>query len=304
MPQDGPDRSTPLSVCFAGDLEDPWVAAIADALSIARPRSATALSVRRVNFPGDLPDSLFDVGRTLDVLVLHRAVLTRRDAERLARWRSCRTPPARVVLCFGPHVRHADLERWATLVDATVPEATARESIARHVEPSDAPHGLGVANHGPSRATGPRSRVAVVSTNSALRGLLAEAVEALGYVAAPARDWEDAAPDALAVWDVPVLEPSWPDALARRARLGPVVVLLGFADRTLVNQARARGASACLELPFDLADLAATLDRLTAAPATSSTWNEPPHPTPPPPVSRRRETAPNARRVVEPGRET
>ena len=66
----------------------------------------------------------------------------------------------------------------------------------------------------------------------------------------------------LTIWDVPVLEPGWPDQLERRARLtGPVIALLGFADRASVTLARARGAAACLELPFDLDDLLYLIDR-------------------------------------------
>ena len=58
-----------------------------------------------------------------------------------------------------------------------------------------------------------------------------------------------------------------------------MVALLGFADRATVGQARAHGASACLELPFDLADLVFVLDRL-AAPRI-----EPAHEVPPPPAA-------------------
>ena len=295
MTQDGPNR--PVRVWFAGDLEDPWVAGIADALSQAT-RMSALLPVLLLNSPGDLPDTLFDPSRAPDVLVLHRAILTRFDAERLARWRSGQTPPTRVVLCFGPHVRHAELERWASLVEVALPEATARETVARHLEPPDDPAGLGIPWRGPRRSSGTRPRVAVVSSNAALRGLLAEAVEAVGYPASASRDWDDASPGGIAVWDVPVLEPGWPDALARRAKAGPVVALLGFADRALVSEARARGASACLELPFDLADLAKALERIS----TTAIRTEPPHPTPPAPASRRRNSAP-APRVAEPGRD-
>ena len=100
-----------------------------------------------------------------------------------------------------------------------------------------------------------------------------------------------------------MLEPGWSDSLARRARLGPVIVLLGFPDRSLVAEARIRGASACLELPVDLADLANTLDRLAAVQtqtvAASGPRKEPPHPTPPPPAALWRDAA----RLVEPRRE-
>ncbi|MEJ7639102.1 MAG: hypothetical protein WKF75_14300 [Singulisphaera sp.] len=61
-----------------------------------------------------------------------------------------------------------------------------------------------------------------------------------------------------------------------------MVALLGFADRATVGQARAHGASACLELPYDLADLVFVLDRLAASRAV------PAHEVPPPPAAARR----------------
>lgn len=268
---DDRDRDSGRSVWFAGDLDDPWVTAIADAL----PAGAV-----RVPCPGDLPEALADPASAPEVLILHRAVLTRHDAERLTRLRSGPTPP-RVVLCHGPHVRYADLDRWAALFDATVPEATAREVIARRLGPP----GDGV---GRRPAAGPRPRVAVVSANTALRLTLAEACEAAGYPVAAARDWPEAPATGPAVWDVPVLEPQGPQCLAPRDRADPVVALIGFADRALVTEARARGASACLELPVDLADLVAVLDRLTAS------RTEPAHELPPSPAGRRRSAAARA----------
>jgi CheY-like chemotaxis protein len=248
-------------VWFLGDLDDPWVAAIAGTLPAA---------VERINCPGELPDDLAAGGALPSALVLHRAVLTGRDAAWLARLRGSRTPTPRVVLCHGPHVRYADLQRWADLYDAAVPEGTARDTVARLLTPS-----------APSRpAPGSRPRVAVVSTNPALREMLAEACALAGYPVAAARDWAEAPATGPAVWDVPVLEPDWPRVLERRARAGPIVALIGFADRGLAAEARARGASACLDLPVDLGDLTAALDRL-AAPT-----GEPAHDLPPPPRGR------------------
>lgn len=257
---------------FVGDLGDPWVLGIAESL----PAGGT-----RVDAPGDLPDDLAPRG---GVLVLHRAVLTRGDAGRLARLRAA--GPARVVLCHGPQARYDDLNRWAELVDAAVPEATARDTLARHLRPAA---GL----RAPGGPAGPRPEVAVVGANAALRRALAEAAEAAGYaVSASVRDWADAPPTGPAVWDVPLLEPGWAEALGRRSQAGPVVALLGFADRLLVAEARARGAWACLELPVDLPDLAAALDRLPPARVERA------HRVPPPPAASRRRRSPRA--VAEP----
>jgi len=275
------DPASDRPVWFVGDLDDPWVVAIAAALPA---------TVTRLHHPGDLPEAFAAGPDAPATVVLHRPVLTRHDAERLARLRAGKVPP-RVILCFGPHVRHAELERWSELVDAALPEATARDTVARRL---DADHPA------PRRSRpGPKPRVAVVSANATLRQTLAEACEAAGYPASPARDWSDAPACGPAVWDVPVLEPGWPNELARRARVGPVVALMGFADRTLVGEAHARGAVACLELPVDLADLVAVLDRLPAS------RSEPAHELPPSPARRRRpgpSPAP-ARTVADAGRD-
>ena len=262
------------SVWFVGDLDDPWVAAIADALPQEVARRACA---------GDLPDEWLDATSAPGTLVLHRALLTPHDAEWLATLRSGRADPPRVVLCVGPHARHAELERLALLVDEVVPEATARDTIARHLPGGEvrAPTAL--------RGSGPGRCVSVVSEHFELRETLAEACEVAGYLAKPARDLSEAAPGGLAVWDIPVLGTDWPRGLARRASAGPVVALLGFADRATVGQARAHGASACLELPFDLADLVFVLDRLAASRI------EPAHEVPPPPAAARRRRGPAGR---------
>ena len=185
----------------------------------------------------------------------------------------------RIVLCLGPYARHVDLERWAPLVDVVVPEATARETVARHLGPG--------ATASPAPPRKPGRRVAVVSSNGALRQTIAEAVEAAGYAVAPARDWQDAPASGPAVWDVPVLEDGWDGELERRSRRGPVIALLGFADRRFVTLAAKAGACACLELPFDLVDLTAALDRLP-----SNTIAQLPHSTPPPPAGRRSPAVP------------
>ena len=237
----GPDRAP----WFAGDLDDPWVAAIAEAL----PRA------HRFHRPGDLPESWAVDGRMPSTVIVHRAILTATDAQRVARLRSSWERPPRIVLCVGPHARHADVERWSRLVDVVIPEATAPETVARHaLEGGWMP-----------RSPGPRARVAVVSTNHPLRTTLAEACRSAGYPAEAAADWSEIPGGVAVAWDVPVLEPDWPARLAARARTSAVVALLGFADRSTVASAREHGASACLDLPCDLEDLIGVLDRLNPA---------------------------------------
>ena len=265
----------PPDLWFLGDLNDPWVAEIADALPAV---------TSRVDCPGDLPDTAFGPSTPgpAGVLVLHRSVLGRHDVERLKALRSARTPSPRVILCYGPHVRYDDLIRWGHLFDVALPEATARDTIARHV--AEEPASL----HRYHATTG--SRLSIVSSNVPLRQMLADACELAGYSVASARDWSTSLPDGPAVWDVPLLDPEWPAALARRSRLGPVIALIGFADRGLVAEARARGAAVCLELPLDLVDLSIALERASAL------WKDQPrsqqaHETPPAPAASRVATA-------------
>ena len=246
---------------FAGDLDDPWVAAIADAL----PRGA-----RRIPCAGDLPDA-WPEGPGPRTLVLHRPTLTASDADRLHGLRHRGPTPPRVVLCLGPHARYHQWERWAPLVDVALPEATAPDVVARHLSGAE----------GRSRPAETRPLVAIVGGDFALRLTLGDACSEFGYPSEAFPDWPDAPRSVLSLWIAPVLEDGWPHALARAARSRPVIALLGFADRLTVAVARARGASACLDLPCDLADLLHVLDRLAADRIESA------HAVPPAPASLR-----------------
>lgn len=259
---------------FVGDLGDPWIREIADRLPD---------STDRRDCPGDLPEAWAVDGPVPRTIVLHRANLTPTDLGRLARLRGRGESPARVVLCVGPHVRHDDLVRSARLFDAVLPEATAAETIVRHVQAGPRP-ALG-------RARGP---VQVVSGLHDVRVSLGELCRHFGFGTSLAPDSLGLIPGELIVWDVPVLEPGWPDRLALWSRTARVVGLFGFADREVVRTARSSGASACLEWPVDLDDLAFVLDRVsaTARPVKAA----PGHVLPPPPRSSRRS------RVVDTGR--
>jgi hypothetical protein len=264
-------------VWFLGDLDDPWVAALAGAMP-----AGTRLFDSAGDVPDDWPEAAHALTPGPSAIVLHRANLSPHDAERLARLRfgmkpgraAGALPAPRVILCFGPHVRHAELERWSAqgLVDAIVSEATARDTIGRH---------LFTVERESSLSTGSRPAVVVVSANFELRRTLVDACESLGYPPEPVCDWSEMRSSGLAVWDVPVLEPDWTETLARHAAVSTVVVLLGFASRKLVVEARAHGASACLELPLDLLDLGYVLDRVTAR------QGDPGHAVPPRPASLR-----------------
>jgi CheY-like chemotaxis protein len=138
--------------------------------------------------------------------------------------------------------------------------------------------------------------VEVVTNNFELQAMLHESLQAAGFQVTTSREPRDdrvrgitaASGPVTTVWDVPVLDASWPLGIENRSRFGPVVALLGFADRAMVAEARSRGASACLDVPFDLADLINVLNRLARSLSSSSVSSrtEPAHPVPPPPSSR------------------
>jgi hypothetical protein len=269
---------------FVGDLHDPWVEAIA----VALPSSST-----RVHCPSDLPDVWPHSIRSAAVVVLHRAIFTAADLERVRRLKAtdddaCK-PSLRIVLCHGPHMRYAELQRYATVCDVLIPEATASDVVGRQVQGS----------YGQSAAA-PGAKVAVVSSLRDLRLVFCEAVAAAGYTAQPARDWDEVGSTELVVWDIPVLEDGWEKTLARASRQRKVIALLGFPDRETVALARSCGASACLDSPCDPADLDWILDRVVA---TSVSIHDPAHAVPPPPagLSRRAATgAANGRRLADP----
>ncbi|MDB5349515.1 MAG: hypothetical protein JWN86_762 [Planctomycetota bacterium] len=259
---------------FLGELSDPWVAEIADAMPGKTVRLAHGST------PGE--DELGSV-EAAAVIVVHCAILGPREGEalRLLKERDGTAPP-RLVLCIGPHVRSLDLERWAGVADVVLPEATASETIARHV------------------GTWPRPRVArpaitVIGGAFECRRVLADMCLRAGYAATAYATWDDAPLAPLAIWDVPVLEDDWDRVLRDKSARREVVAILGFADRATVARARAAGATACLDNTCEPADLAFVLDRIATRLAM-----DPPHPVPPAPKTAMRVARPPA--VADPGR--
>jgi len=232
------------SIWFAGDLDDPWVVSIAEAL----PRHSI-----RIDCPEDLPETWPIDRPTPSALVLHRTFLTATDAQRVVRLkaRADRTP--RVVLCRGLQALYVEVERWSRLVDVILSEATAAETVLRQALAIDRP-----LRPGPVAG----ARVVVVSSQFETRTTLSEVVQAGGFWVETVSDPLDVPLGSVIVWDVPVLEADWPGRLARLAKLGPVVALIGFADRATVRLARDQGASACLDWPCEVGDLLAVLDRV------------------------------------------
>lgn len=117
------------AIWFVGDLNDAWVASIADALPVAH-------GVVRIQCTGELMRGpLFAADHPPRLIVVHRQTLAPVDAQWLKDWRPdavSTTSPA-LILCVGPYVRYEELERYSGLVDLVLSEATAADVIPRHV---------------------------------------------------------------------------------------------------------------------------------------------------------------------------
>lgn len=280
---------SPCPIGFIGDLDDPWVAAIADALAADR-------RVHRVRCVGPLPERPFVEAAFPPAVVIHRHKLGPADAQRLEAWRTPVEDPApHLTLAISPYVRYEELERWAGLADLVVSEAIAADVLpGRLARRLDGPGRRPTPDH-------PACRIEVAGGDVELSRILIDACARAGYavrsvddreiggeMAPRERDHSSTTVDrVLTIWEIPVLEPGWGRRLEWRAlRTGPVIALAGFADRTVVTRAREAGAVACLELPCDLDDLIDVVDRVVEQTPADS-WPiparvEPPHRLPPP----------------------
>jgi hypothetical protein len=293
------------SVGFIGDLDDPWVAGIADALP-------ANLGVERLNCSGDVPEQPFEKGQLPRLIVLHRHRLSALDRTRIKQWREqteTEIKPA-VMLCVSPYVRYEDVESALGLVDQVVTEGTAADILAGRI----IRYLKGAAARSP-RGDGAHFAVEVSGRNEDLCRTLVEVCVRAGYRAEAIDDLTDgefvrarpaASPGAertLTIWEVPVLEPGWPEVLERRAlATGPVIGVMGFADRATVGRAKAHGAAICLDLPFEIDDLIDSVARAGGSRAPeqwpSAARVEPPHQLPPRP--RRRAPSRETSSVVRP----
>jgi hypothetical protein len=250
---------------FIGDLSDPWVVSIGQVL-------ARCARIVQVHCPGELPECPYDLAVPPRLVIVHRQRLAAADAQRLKGYRDPMAPavaPA-MILCVSPYVRYDELERWSGLANHVLFEATAGDVLPRHVARVVEGREGRIA-----RGDSTGFRIEAAGGNRDLCEGLVEACVTAGYPAVSVDDLDAArnagaqpstpavAERALTIWDVPVLEPDWVERLERRTRsTGPVITLFGFADREVVATAKARGAVACLELPYDVDDLIDVIDRV------------------------------------------
>ena len=156
---------------FMGDLSDPWVVSIAEAL-------ARCAGIVQVHCPGDLDDRPFEAAHPPRLMVIHRHRFTAVDAQRLREYRVVPAggePPA-VVLCISPFVRYEELERWSPLADLVISEATAADVLPRHVARL-----VDGRKAGSSQVDAGRFRIEVAGGNYDLCQAVVEACTGAGY---------------------------------------------------------------------------------------------------------------------------
>jgi hypothetical protein len=232
---------------FVGDLSDSWVVSIAEVL-------ARCTSIVQVHCPGEVPECPYDLARPPRLVIVHRQRITAADAQRLRGYRDAKTPSAApaIILCVSPYVRYDELERWSSLANHVLFEATAGDVLPRHVARVVEGREGRIARVNPTVFG-----IEVAGRNRHLCEGLVQACVTAGYRAVAVDDLDaargvgakpsnpPAAERALTIWDVPVLEPDWAERLELRTRsTGPVIALFGFADREVVATAKARGAPA------------------------------------------------------------
>ncbi len=261
------------AILFAGELDDPWVALIVASLS-------NVAAVRTVDVKSSIPARLSGDDERLRTVIIHRSRLSQIDLSRIEGYRRENRSKLgqEIILCYSPYVRYAELERCSQAVNLLIPEASAVDILPLHL-------GRDLDRSAATLALSHRKsiQVEVISANQSLRATLLEICLGAGFGALDSSD-EAFTPHSLhscrarvgavlsgndwpypvvTLWDVPVLDASWPELIEHRSRLGPVIALLGFADRATVGLARARGAAACLDLPFNAVDLIDVLDRVS-----------------------------------------
>jgi hypothetical protein len=252
------------TIGFVGDLGDPWVALVAESVP-------TVLKLMRLDCAGDLPDDPFAAQPAPSLIIMHRHRLSGIDRANIKRWRERLETELRPVifLCVSPYVRYDDLERASGLFDLIVPEG-----IAPDVLPGRIARYLADGACRQPRADQARSRIEVSGGNRELCRAVADTCKHAGYRVAlvddlivgdavgPGAGAADGGDRVLTIWEIPVLEPGWPERLEQRVlATGPVIGLLGFADRATVSRAKSKGAAACLDLPYDREDLLSVIDR-------------------------------------------
>jgi hypothetical protein len=221
----------------------------------------SGMACKTMHWPenGQVPEGLIKsatarpLGRGL--ILIHRRCVGPMEIQFISELRSAldvaRTGRPKLELVVGDLVRYAEMQTLEQVVDRITPEAVMADLLPgrlarfRGLVPS------------PTKDQA-QAQVGILSTNRDLAAILADLVQWAGFTPVLANGWSDRklASGALVVWDVPVLSSRWLAELQAQSRRRPVVALLPMSHRDTTAQARAAGAVACLDLPFETEDLA------------------------------------------------
>ena len=216
---------------------------------------------RSIHWPenGEPPEALYKdakarpLGRGL--ILLHRRCVGPTELQTISALRDAldesRSHRPRLELVVGDLVRYAEVQILEQVVDRITPEA-----VMADVLPGRLARLAG-------RVLKPLAeqriaQVGVISTNQDLAAILADLVAWSGLTPVLAKGWSDRglSSNSLVIWDIPVLSGRWPAELQAQSRRRRVLALLAMGHRDSIAQARAAGAVACLDLPFETEDLA------------------------------------------------
>ncbi len=272
-------------VWFFGDAHDPFVALIADS-------TPDAVALEWFDAAGPLPQlPLGESAEPPRAVVAHRHSLATTDLKTLEQWRDQLGPRTPIVVCVSPFARYAEIARANRVVDAIVPEATAVDSMPARLERL-----LGLTE--PDERPSPSFRIEVSCGLYELGRVIVETCERAEFKAELVddlvglaqtrgkRESKRRAERVLTIWEVPLLDPGWREALVDRVRAtGPVIAVFAFADREAVTTAWDAGAAACLDAPGDF-ELLADVISWTARSYPLDHWPVPArleraHPVPP-----------------------
>lgn len=251
-----PTTAPPL--LLVGDKSDPLFQ------ELTRIAADSRLACKTFHWPenGQVPAGLIKtatarpLGRGL--ILVHRRAIGPLEMHALTDLRhaldAARTGRPRLELVVGDLARYAEVQALEQVADRITPEA-----VMADLMPGRLARFCGQAPKPASQ----QAQVGILSSSRDLAAILADLVQWSGFTPVLANGWSDRRlhSGSLVVWDVPMLSSRWLAELQAQSRRRPVLALLAMSHRDTTAQARAAGAVACLDLPFETEDLADLLAR-------------------------------------------
>lgn len=250
-------------ILLAGDTSDPLVNELADLIEASGIPSETLHWCENRSIPAELSES-GSLCKCNSILIHRRGIGPTQMAD-LATFRTSFNELAlhrpNVELILGDLARYAEVQVLEQVVDRITPEAVAIDLLPGRL--------MRLRGGRPEFSQNQKNAtVGVISTNKDLASVMVDLVESFGLQAISADGWSDPRlhSGSLMIWDVPLLSDRWTNQLQSQARRRPVLALMAMAQRHTTARARAAGAVACLDLPFETEDLRDLLVRHVPAP--------------------------------------